>query len=55
MGEIAAMQQPFKVAQEVEVMDAVFIGIVKNLSDKDRYLLLSIALLLADPIQRKME
>lgn len=51
MGEIAAIQQPAAVVPSSEDVAGALIGIVNKLSEKDRYLLLSIALLLADPLE----
>ena len=50
MGEIAAIQQPAAVPSSEDVAGAL-IGIVNKLSEKDRYLLLSIALLLVEPLE----
>lgn len=51
MGEIAAIQQPVEAVLDSDDVAVTLVDIVKKLSDKDRYLLLSIALLLVNPLQ----
>ncbi len=51
MGEIAAIQQPVQAVPSSDDVAVTLVDIVKKLSDKDRYLLLSMALLMAEPLE----